>query len=69
MAGSDERHDRRGGEQLPNAWDAAYNGTPPWDIGRPQAPFLELAEAGHLRGSVLELGCGTAWAERTLRGL
>lgn len=49
----------RGGEQLPHDWDTSYATTPPWDIGRPQAPFLALAEAGELRGRVLDLGCGT----------
>ena len=24
-------------------FDAAYQGTPPWDIGRPQKEFVELA--------------------------
>ena len=36
-----------------------YAGTPPWDIGRPQAAFLELARTGALRGRVLDAGCGT----------
>lgn len=49
----------RGGRLLPHDWDAAYDGTPPWDIGRPQAPFVALAESGALRGRVLDLGCGT----------
>jgi SAM-dependent methyltransferase len=40
-------------------FDAAYAGTPPWDIGRPQPAFLELAEKGVLRGRVLDVGCGT----------
>jgi cyclopropane fatty-acyl-phospholipid synthase-like methyltransferase len=40
-------------------FDAMYAGTPPWDIGRPQPAFLELAEAGALRGRVLDVGCGT----------
>ena len=48
-----------GGERLPQDWDASYAGTPPWDIGRPQEPFIELAEAGAFRGHVLDLGCGT----------
>jgi cyclopropane fatty-acyl-phospholipid synthase-like methyltransferase len=43
----------------PEDFDASYTGTPPWDIGRPQAAFLELAEAGVLRGRVLDVGCGT----------
>jgi cyclopropane fatty-acyl-phospholipid synthase-like methyltransferase len=40
-------------------FDALYQGTPPWDIGRPQPAFLALAEAGALRGRVLDVGCGT----------
>jgi len=36
-----------------------YQGTPPWDIGHPQPAFLRLAEAGSIRGSVLDVGCGT----------
>ena len=32
---------------------------PPWDIGHPQPAFLALARAGHLRGRVLDIGCGT----------
>ena len=41
-------------------WDSAYQGSPPpWDIGRPQAAFVRLAEAGLLSGRVLDAGCGT----------
>jgi SAM-dependent methyltransferase len=40
-------------------FDALYAGTPPWDIGRPQPAFLALAEAGAIRGRVLDVGCGT----------
>lgn len=43
------------GERLPHGWDALYAETPPWDIGRPQTAFIELAEAGHPHGAVLEL--------------
>ncbi len=43
----------------PEHFDALYSGTPPWDIGRPQPVFLELARAGRLRGRVLDVGCGT----------
>jgi cyclopropane fatty-acyl-phospholipid synthase-like methyltransferase len=43
----------------PEDFDALYTGTPPWDIGRPQPAFLELAEAGIVRGRVLDVGCGT----------
>jgi SAM-dependent methyltransferase len=34
-------------------------GPPPWDIGRPQSAFLELADQGLLVGRVLDVGCGT----------
>jgi SAM-dependent methyltransferase len=34
-------------------------GTPPWDIGRPQAAFDNLATSGKLVGRVLDVGCGT----------
>jgi SAM-dependent methyltransferase len=45
-------------------FDAAYDGTPPWDIGRPQPVFQTLANSGALRGRVLDAGCGTG--EHTL---
>ena len=41
-------------------FDAMYvAGRPPWDIGRPQPAFRELAERGRLVGRVLDVGCGT----------
>lgn len=41
-------------------FDAAYrNGTPPWDIGRPQPAIVDLAERGFFGGTVLDAGCGT----------
>src|SRR6185312_4314520 len=40
-------------------FDAAYEGTPPWDIGRPQPAFVQLAETGRIQGRVLDAGCGT----------
>jgi SAM-dependent methyltransferase len=41
-------------------WDDSYTGPPPpWDIGRPQAAFVRLAEAGALTGALLDAGCGT----------
>jgi SAM-dependent methyltransferase len=41
-------------------FDTSYRtGTPPWDIGRPQAAFVRLLEAGEIRGHVLDVGCGT----------
>jgi SAM-dependent methyltransferase len=41
-------------------FDASYQeGTPPWDIGRPQPAFVRLVDAGEIRGRVLDIGCGT----------
>jgi cyclopropane fatty-acyl-phospholipid synthase-like methyltransferase len=41
-------------------FNAMYDaGAPPWDIGRPQPAFLELAEGDLLTGRVLDVGCGT----------
>jgi SAM-dependent methyltransferase len=31
----------------------------PWDIGRPQPAFAELATKGQISGRVLDVGCGT----------
>jgi SAM-dependent methyltransferase len=46
-------------------WDESYrDGTAPWDIGRPQAAFQRLADAGRWRGEVLDAGCGSG--EHTL---
>jgi SAM-dependent methyltransferase len=43
----------------PDDFNDAYAGTPPWDIGRPQPAFAELAAAGVLKGRLLDAGCGT----------
>ena len=40
-------------------FDAAYEGTPPWEIGRPQPALVELVDAGLVSGRVLDIGCGT----------
>ena len=40
-------------------FDSAYEGTPPWDIGKPQPEIVRLSEAGEIQGSVLDVGCGT----------
>lgn len=46
-------------------WDSSYTGgQPPWDIGRPQDAFVELADAGEIGSPVLDSGCGTG--EHTL---
>ncbi len=34
-----------------------YAGNPPWDIGKPQAPFVGVAD--EIKGPVLDCGCGT----------
>jgi SAM-dependent methyltransferase len=48
------------------SWDGSYSASepPPWDIVRPQPAFARLADAGLLRGRVLDPGCGTG--EHTL---
>ena len=38
-------------------FESAYAGQAPWDIGRPQQVFLEVAD--RITGSVLDAGCGT----------
>ncbi len=38
-------------------FQSAYEGTPEWDLGRPQKPFMDAAE--QIVGSVLDVGCGT----------
>ena len=38
-------------------FQAAYEGKPPWDLGRPQKAFVEVAD--QIAGSVLDAGCGT----------
>ncbi|MGW1024692.1 class I SAM-dependent methyltransferase [Streptomyces sp. NPDC002577] len=47
------------GITTPRTPDDLYATPPPWDIGRPQPAFLTLAEAGAVRGRVLDAGCGT----------
>lgn len=43
-----------------NFFDEAYQGTPPWDIGRPQRAFVRLVETGVLaHNPILDVGCGT----------
>lgn len=38
-------------------FENAYAGQAPWDIGRPQAAFVEVAD--RVTGSILDAGCGT----------
>jgi SAM-dependent methyltransferase len=37
----------------------AYEGTPPWDIGRAQPAFEQVAVDGPVAGPLLDAGCGT----------
>ena len=38
-------------------FQAAYEGKPPWDLGRPQKPFINHAD--QITGTVIDTGCGT----------
>jgi SAM-dependent methyltransferase len=38
-------------------FQTAYAGQAPWDIGKPQKPFIDVA--GRIGGAVLDAGCGT----------
>jgi len=40
-------------------FEELYEGTPPWDIGRPQLAITRLEEAGRFGKNVLDVGCGT----------
>ncbi len=40
-----------------NTFETAYAGQPPWDIGRPQQAFIDVAD--QIAGSILDAGCGT----------
>jgi len=38
-------------------FESIYAGQPPWEIGRPQKAFLDVAD--RITGSVLDASCGT----------
>jgi SAM-dependent methyltransferase len=38
-------------------FESIYAGQPPWDIGRPQRAFIDVAD--QITGSILDAGCGT----------
>ncbi len=46
-------------EQTTGFFKEAYEGFAPWDIGRPQKAIVKLEDAGEIKGSVLDVGCGT----------
>lgn len=39
------------------SFESHYAGQPPWDIGKAQKPFIDVAD--QISGSVLDAGCGT----------
>lgn len=45
--------------RAPRSPEDLYASPPPWDIGHPQPALLALAQAGEIRGKVLDVGCGT----------
>ena len=54
-----------GGRRAHPPWEDSYTeGTPPWDIGRPQDAVVRLCDAGAFTGPALDAGCGTG--ENTL---
>jgi cyclopropane fatty-acyl-phospholipid synthase-like methyltransferase len=40
-----------------STFEAMYAGQAPWDIGKPQKPFMDVAD--RITGTVLDAGCGT----------
>jgi cyclopropane fatty-acyl-phospholipid synthase-like methyltransferase len=52
-------HQDSAGNQSSDSFDDSYEGTPPWDIGRPQRQFVLLEDSGEVKGSILDVGCGT----------
>lgn len=55
--------------RVASVFNAAYQGRPPWDIGRPQGEFVCLSQAGEIKGDVLDAGCGTGENALYLAGL
>src|SRR5690242_19022624 len=49
--------DERPRRQTTEHFEDSYAATPPWDIGRPQTSFAQLAS--QFTGRVLDAGCGT----------
>jgi SAM-dependent methyltransferase len=40
-----------------STFESTYAGQAPWDIGKPQKPFVDMAD--QITGTVLDAGCGT----------
>jgi len=49
-----------------NTFEAIYAGQAPWDIGKPQKPFIDVAD--RITGTVLDAGCGTGDTSLFLAG-
>jgi cyclopropane fatty-acyl-phospholipid synthase-like methyltransferase len=49
-----------------STFESAYAGQAPWDIGKPQKPFIDVADK--IAGSVLDAGCGTGDTALCLAG-
>ena len=60
MASEDESAKEGSAPPDPSVFHQAYTDGvhAPWDIGRPQADIVALAEAGGFSGDVLDVGCG-----------
>jgi 2-polyprenyl-3-methyl-5-hydroxy-6-metoxy-1,4-benzoquinol methylase len=52
-----------------NFFNSAYEGIPPWNIGRPQKEIIRLAADGEISGTVLDAGCGKGENELYLGSL
>jgi cyclopropane fatty-acyl-phospholipid synthase-like methyltransferase len=49
-----------------STFEAMYAGQAPWDIGKPQKPFIDVAD--RITGPVLDAGCGTGDTSLFLAG-
>jgi cyclopropane fatty-acyl-phospholipid synthase-like methyltransferase len=49
-----------------SSFASLYAGKAPWDIGKPQKPFLDVAN--QITGSILDAGCGTGETALYLAG-
>ena len=70
VLGAVERRAVRDGKRRPEttmtipdrtAFESAYAGQAPWDMGRPQKAIIDVAD--QITGSILDAGCGTGEEE------
>lgn len=57
MTAHDDQQRKEGTIPDRTRFETAYSGQAPWDIGRPQKAFLDIADK--ITGSILDVGCGT----------